>query len=244
VDLTGLRRAVHTRVPILRGMPIDARPVEPSLIAPPDRLPSDRLIDLALRAVDSARSTDLRWLAERAGYERPNVWPGEHYRLLSGLVATLRPTTVVEIGTATGLSALAMKAALPKSGKLVTFDVVPWRKFPAVPGVGAVALSDEDFADGRLEQRIDDLSIPEGWRRQSHILREADFVFIDAKHDGEQERAFLQAFDEIGFTRGPIVAFDDIRLWKLLAVWRDIARPKLDLTSFGHWSGTGLADYA
>jgi hypothetical protein len=26
----------------------------------------------------------------------------------------------------------------------------------------------------------------------------------------------------------------------MLGVWRGIARPKLDLTSFGHGSGTGL----
>jgi len=244
VDLTGLRLAVHTRLPLLRGTPIDARPIEPSLIAPPDSLPSERLMDVALRAIDAARSTDLGWLAERAGHEHPNVWPGEHYKLLAGLVATLRATTVVEIGTATGLSALAMKSALPKNGKLVTFDVVPWREFRPVPGVSGVALSDDDFADGRLEQRIDDLSLPEGWRRHAQTLRDADFLFIDAKHNGTQERAFLRAFEEIGFARDPVVAFDDIRLWKLLAVWRDITRPKLDLTSFGHWSGTGLVDYA
>lgn len=37
--------------------------------------------------------------------------------------------------------------------------------------------------------------------------------------------------------------FDDIRVWNMLAIWRGIRRPKLDLTSFGHWSGTGLVDY-
>ena len=43
---------------------------------------------------------------------------------------------------------------------------------------------------------------------------------------------------------GPIVMLDDIRLWRMLSFWQDIPRPKLDLTSFGHWSGTGLVDYA
>jgi hypothetical protein len=37
--------------------------------------------------------------------------------------------------------------------------------------------------------------------------------------------------------------FDDIRLWNMLRTWRTINRPKLDLTSFGHWSGTGLVDW-
>jgi len=31
----------------------------------------------------------------------PTSWPGEHYKLLTALVALLAPSTVVEIGTAT-----------------------------------------------------------------------------------------------------------------------------------------------
>lgn len=41
----------------------------------------------------------------------------------------------------------------------------------------------------------------------------------------------------------PILVFDDIRAWNMLAIWREIRMPKLDLTSFGHWSGTGLVDW-
>jgi hypothetical protein len=37
--------------------------------------------------------------------------------------------------------------------------------------------------------------------------------------------------------------FDDIHLWNTLGTWRRISRPKLGLTSFGHWSGTGLVDW-
>jgi hypothetical protein len=37
--------------------------------------------------------------------------------------------------------------------------------------------------------------------------------------------------------------FDDIRLMNLLSIWRGIQRPKMDITSFGHWSGTGLVDW-
>ena len=28
-----------------------------------------------------------------------------------------------------------------------------------------------------------------------------------------------------------------------LRIWRAIARPKLDVTSFGHWTGTGLVEW-
>jgi predicted O-methyltransferase YrrM len=169
---------------------------------------------------------------------RPDVWPGEHYKLLTALVALLRPKTVIEIGTATGMSALAMKAALAEDGKIVTFDVVRWSEY-----TGAV-LQEDDFADGRLEQRLDDLSTPTGWRANAELLQRAEFILVDALHDGTQERNFLRGFDEVGLASGPIVMFDDIRLWRMMAFWREIERPKLDLTSFGHWSGTGLVDYA
>jgi hypothetical protein len=166
------------------------------------------------------------------------VWPGEHYKLLTALIQLLRPKTVVEIGTATGMSALAMKMALPQDAKIVTFDVFTWQQYPRA------VLQAEDFLDGRLEQRSDDLSTPAGWQRNAELLRRAEFILLDAKHDGVQERNFLRGFDEVGLDSHPIVMFDDIRLWEMLAVWQEIDRPKLDLTSFGHWSGTGLVDYA
>jgi hypothetical protein len=29
----------------------------------------------------------------------------------------------------------------------------------------------------------------------------------------------------------------------MIELWRNVQKPKLDLTSFGHWSGTGLIDW-
>jgi predicted O-methyltransferase YrrM len=167
-----------------------------------------------------------------------DAWPGEHYKLLTALVALLAPKTIIEIGTATGMSALSMKSALPQDGQIVTFDVFPWHQYQ-----GAV-LQEDDFSDGRLEQRLDDLSTPVGWQANAALLRRADFILVDAIHDGVQERGFLRGFDQVGLAGAPIVMFDDIRLWAMLEFWQEIARPKLDLTSFGHWSGTGLVDYA
>jgi hypothetical protein len=47
----------------------------------------------------------------------------------------------------------------------------------------------------------------------------------------------------IRFDAPPILVLDDVRLWTMLKFWRELALPKLDFTSFGHWSGTGLADW-
>ena len=37
--------------------------------------------------------------------------------------------------------------------------------------------------------------------------------------------------------------FDDIKELNMLGTWRAITRPKLDITSFGHWTGTGLVHW-
>ena len=44
-------------------------------------------------------------------------------RLLTALVAMLRPRSVLEIGTFTGYSALSMAEALPADGRIITCDI-------------------------------------------------------------------------------------------------------------------------
>ena len=200
--------------------------------------PSERLLDVALGAVAAARTVDVAPLSARLSEppDYPNVWPGEHYKLLAGLVATLAPRSVVEIGTGSGLSALAMLLTLPADSRLVTFDLLAWRDDPQT------VLRAEDFADGRLRQELDDVSGPAGLARHRELLESADFLFIDAPKDGAMEYRLLAQLETLALAQ-PIVMFDDIRFVTMLKLWRELKRPKLDLTSFGHWSGTGLVEW-
>jgi predicted O-methyltransferase YrrM len=202
--------------------------------------PTERLLDVAMSAVQHARRVDVGALARRvpAGIRYAEVWPGEHYKLLAGLVKALGARRVVEIGTATGLSALTLLLELPADGRVTTFDVVPWERY-----VDGTVLEPADFTDGRLVQVLDDLQQPEVVERHRALLEEADFIFIDAAKDGVMEQRFIDNLKPLRFKNAPIVMFDDIRVWNMLAIWRRLDRPKLDLTSFGHWSGTGLVDW-
>ncbi|MBI5482368.1 MAG: methyltransferase [Deltaproteobacteria bacterium] len=235
----GLRNRVLQGV---KPSPVAARHAEYSMLYSADdepARPSERLLDVALAAVSAARKADLLDLARRVSgpIAWTEVWPGEHYKLLAGLVQTLQPKVVVEIGTATGLSALVLRKFLPRGGKVVTFDVVPWRQYP-----GAV-LREEDFADGSLQQLIDDLQSAAVVQKHHEVLSAADFIFIDAAKDGVMEQRFLDNLLRVRFVQPPLVMFDDIRVWNMLRIWRGVRMPKLDLTSFGHWSGTGLIDW-
>ena len=39
-----------------------------------------------------------------------------------------------------------------------------------------------------------------------------------------------------------ILILDDIQFVNMIDFWRKIKSPKLDITSFGHFSGTGIVD--
>jgi predicted O-methyltransferase YrrM len=230
------RRLRHAAAP-----PPHARHIVPTWICSADDdhgRADSALVEMALAAAREADAIDLEDIAARdADTGRfVRVWPGEHYKLLAGLVKVLGARSIVEIGTATGASALALMKYLPADGRLTTFDVVPWRKCH-----GAL-LTETDFADGRLVQEIADVTREPGFAAHRTLFDGADLIFIDAAKDGQMEKRLLAL---LATCRHPMhVVFDDIRVPAMIEIWRSIDRPKLDLTSFGHWSGTGLVRWA
>lgn len=224
---------------ILFPPPFQARHYKRTFIASPDdeaAHASPALIETALACARKTLEVDVSDICGRVTRRDwdPGLWPGEHYRLLAGLAAHLRPETVVEIGTETGLSALCLLKYLPPHGSLTTFDLVPWQEIDGtylVPG---------DFADGRLRQELIDLAVPEAFAQHAALFAQADFIFVDGPKDGRFEPALAARLDTVEFTRPPYVLFDDIRDLNMLRFWRELRKPKLDISSFGHWTGTGL----
>lgn len=222
--------------------PAGARHAEHSMIYSADDepgKPSPRLLACAVAAVQAAMEISLKDVSERISAPPlwPDVFPGEHYRLLAGLVKSLQPRSVIEIGTASGLSALALMKFLPAGASLVTFDIAPWDQS------GETHLRSNDFADGRLIQHVEDITVMEGLEKRRDLFEKADLIFIDAAKDGHMEQRIIDNFSTLKFVNYPIMVFDDTKVWNMLDVWRRIARPKLDLSSFGHWSGTGIVDW-
>src|SRR5436190_1305596 len=132
-----------------------------------------RLIEVSLDAVRTTlNEIDLSDIAHRNTIpEYYTIWPGEHYKLLGGLVKNLRPKVVIEVGTDTGLSALTIKKYLPPDGRIVTFDLRPWRT------VDGTDLREDDFTDGRLEQKLADLADPAVFAANKDLLASAEFFF-------------------------------------------------------------------
>lgn len=219
-----------------------ARHREPSVILSADDeivRPTRRLMDVALAAIQRARAIDLTELDRRTSSQPRwyRTWPGEHYRLLAALVQELNAKTVIEIGTFTGMGTLALAQTLPAGGRVVTFDLQPWKDFEQT------WLVESDFVDGRITQIIADVGAQGGIRPYQDLFADADFIFIDGPKDGATEQKFIDAIDSLVLLKNPIIMFDDTRLVNMIEIWRRFSRPKMDITSFGHWSGTGLVDW-
>ena len=226
-----------TRTPVLRSV----RHSELSILTSvdDDARPNEFLLDISLRAIQEARQNGLgdlpdlkKQLPDAVYYE---VYPGEHYRLLHVLARHLGKRSIVEIGTFTGMSSACMLRGMPESCTLTTFDLVPWHEVRS-------HLDEKSFASGRITQVLGDLSNTTVFEKHRDLFARSEMIFCDAPKDGVFEPKFLANLARIRPTSPCLLILDDIRLLNMIDVWRAIKSPKLDLTSFGHWAGTGLVD--
>jgi predicted O-methyltransferase YrrM len=206
---------------------------------PPD--PSEEILAVAFGAAKEATQVDLAWVAERCPTENQRgwvrQWPGEHYRLLSGLVRALRPSLVVEVGTFTGSGSLALvdgTRANNNGAKVITYDIFPWGEIPGT------LLRAEDFGSDELEQRIGDLGQDAYFSEQRSTLLGAELIFVDGPKDARFEPIFFSRLFDLLAGSHHVVAADDIHFLNMVQIWNGLKVDKLDITSLGHWSGTGL----
>lgn len=149
----------------------------------------------------------------------------EHYKLIAWIASQFQPHTVMDIGTHYGNSSLAM--SLDKNAKIISYDIVEMKRLSVLP----------ENCDYRL-----------GDFREDPNTMNAPFIFIDVDpHDGIQEKEFHEFFISKGY-RG-ITLWDDIYCNQAMKDWWNSISPthekykKVDLTSVGHWSGTGMIVY-
>lgn len=137
------------------------------------------MIDAAVEAYAEERSTqDEGFLAELAQeivreLDCPEMLSGPLVgRLLETLVAAVQPRLVVEVGTYGGYSALAMAAALPQDGRIVTCEIDE-------RNAAFARRAFERAGEGRIELR-------EGPALETLAAFDGpfDLVFIDADKDG------------------------------------------------------------
>jgi predicted O-methyltransferase YrrM len=218
----------------------EIRHFEPSIICSPsteERAISNNFFELLLRAIQYAQTNKIIGVSENLKDSQFfNVFPGEHYRLIKGLVWATKATEVVEIGTYTGMGSIALSEGFDsRSGCIKTYDIIPYSKFNTHINV-------QKMFPVQFEQRIIDLSVEENFLREFNDLSRANIIFLDGPKDGRFEYILLDFLTRLQPTQSRLLVIDDIRFLNMTALWRRIKSEKIDCTSFGHWSGTGVVD--
>jgi len=170
----------------------------------------------------------------KPGYKFYNQFPGEHYRLLAALCLLEKPNVAIDLGTFTGMSSRVMLDY--SNAKVFTFDLVDWKEFDSY-------LNIYDFKSNRISQSKDDLSKSDNFDKHKSIFRNSDLIFLDGPKNVIFEESLLDLFFQLDFPiKNRYLIVDDIKFPEMFNFWRKIKSPKIDLSSFGHWSGTGVVD--
>tara|TARA_Y100000034_G_scaffold92919_1_gene112344 strand:+ start:1696 stop:2424 length:729 start_codon:yes stop_codon:yes gene_type:complete len=176
--------------------------------------------------------------------------PGYHWAILSYLSTLYNDSTIIDVGTQIGRSAVAL--AYNPSNKIYTYDIKDWTHENML--INNPLVTNVEFI---LQDCIYD-----PWdKKEEELFSSSPLIFLDVDpHDGLQEEIFVESLVEIEW-KG-ILVVDDIRLELadaderhrkgvgrmgagakgMINWWNSIELPKYDITDnyFGHESGMGI----
>jgi hypothetical protein len=182
------------------------------------------MIDLLLNkekieAIDLSKLGELVLDTEFRTYFLENAGK-EHYRLLGNISMHFNESTLLDIGTYKGCSALAL--SLNKTNQIKSFDI----RF-GLRGISDYPDNVEFIVDDILNEKYKDLVLS------------SKFIILDTDHDGGFEDSFYQYLISINYVG--YLMLDDIHYnTQMKNFWESIEREKYDISEIGHHSGTGL----
>jgi hypothetical protein len=188
------------------------------------RLEMKHNLQIVVPALDSIDLKDLWVYANWHSFFQffNNKAGDEHYRLLSNFSWQFPPNTVLaDIGTSGGFSALAL--AHNPNVKVITYNIED--------GIGKQVCSmyDKKNIEPRFKNCIEDID----------ELVKCPFILLDTAHEGGFERELITALMCSNY-KG-VVMCDDIYLNRaMIDFWNWVPLKKMDVSEYGHWSGTGI----
>ena len=174
---------------------------------------------------DAIKTLDVSHLAEQSLNSNDWLTAGQsEYRLYAWLSTKFNNTTILDVGTRTGGSALAL--SYNDKNKVISYDLVEQGASSGIKKDN-ITFKVQDFReDDTLD--YDNISI----------------IMIDVDpHDGTAEEEMFEYLEEKGW-KG-LVLLDDIGpQWpEIEDFWNRITFPKINVTEVGHMSGTGLVNF-
>jgi hypothetical protein len=156
--------------------------------------------------------------------EKPSI---EHYRFLAYLSTKFISINILDIGTALGLSALAL--SYNPTNTIHTFDI------NNTSLTGIKKRENIHFIYDNLFETSQQL-------KYNDLILNSPLIFLDVEpHNGIMEYSFYNYLKSINY-KG-IMICDDIHYYKDMKnnFWNKIPdEEKIDITHLGHWSGTGM----
>jgi hypothetical protein len=152
----------------------------------------------------------------------------QEYRLYSYLSTFFNDTIILDIGTSHGRSAIALSHN--ETNKVISYDV-----FNHIQNDKHKIYSKRNV-EFRIKNVLDDLT--------QEFVSKCKIIMIDIDHYETIENQIIDKLNECGFSG--IILLDDIHhpqpdMYEAMQkLWKGINLPKFDITSYGHWSGTGL----
>lgn len=153
----------------------------------------------------------------------------QHYRLLAYLSTLFKNSNIIDIGTHKGSSALAL--SYEDSNTIHTYDIInkiEGQKF------NRKLFSERDNVIRHYENLWDNLN------SHKEFLLSCPLIFVDIDpHEGRDELIFYYFMLASGYQG--VLIFDDIHYFEgMRRFWSQVDnRYKVDLTKYGHFSGTG-----
>jgi hypothetical protein len=144
----------------------------------------------------------------------------EHYGLLIHLTSYYNDELLIDVGTNHGASALAL--ANNPTNTVYSIDIVDLK-------TGEPTLPNCEFVLGNILEN----------QPMFDNLMKSRFIMLDTYHEYDFESAFYKKVSESNW-KG-IMLCDDIHLnGHMERFWSEVTHPKIDITEYGHGSGTGI----
>lgn len=141
----------------------------------------------------------------------------EHYRLLSYISGLCNNISIMDIGTEACRSSICL--GINHKNKVFSWDICK---------------NTDIYPSSR------NIFYKTGNVFEEKQLLKSPIIFLDTAHDGVFENEFIDFI--INNKYNGIIIFDDIHLNNEMSdFWGKIPVLKQDITSIGHWSGTGIA---
>jgi len=162
-----------------------------------------------------------------------NLKSGEQeYRLYSYISTLFNNTIILDLGTSTGTSALALSHN--DNNKVISYDILD-----CINDKSHMIYSKKNI-EFKIKNVLEDLN--------EEFIKNIKIVMIDIDHYGSEEQKIIDKLYELNFSG--IILLDDVfyhpdneinkcmkNLWDNLSYEKSI---KYDITKYGHWSGTGI----